>query len=90
MNPKDDQGHGPFVVERMELKPHLRLQLAGAEESEVIRGDEEMVDVQQAKHAAESAGGVHQLAPRGKQGQRSVYRGEQDIQRPGNNDVTGS
>src|ERR1700733_6196139 len=27
MNPKDDQGHGPFVVKRMELKPHLRLQL---------------------------------------------------------------
>ena len=88
MNPKDDQGHGPFVMERMELKPHLRLQLAGAEEGEVIRSDEEMVDIQQAKHAAESAGGVHQLAPRGKQGQRSVDRGEQDIERPGNNDVT--
>jgi hypothetical protein len=59
MNSEDDQGHGPFVVKRMELKPHLRLQLAGAEEDEVIRGDEEMVDIQQAKDAAESDGGIH-------------------------------
>jgi hypothetical protein len=75
-------------MERMELKPHLRLQLAGAEEDEVIRSDEEMVNIQQAKHAAESAGGVNWLAPRGKQGPRSVDWGEQDIERPGNDDVT--
>ena len=53
-------------MERMKLKPHLRLQLAGAEEGEVVRRDEEMGDIQQAKHAAESDCGLHQLAPRGK------------------------
>ena len=66
MNSKDDQGQGPFVVKRMEQKPDLRMQLTGSKDGQVIRCGEEMINVQQAKHTAESDGGVHQLAPRGK------------------------
>jgi hypothetical protein len=54
-----------FVIKRMKLKPNLRLQLAGAEEGEVIGCDEEMIDIQQAKHAAKSEGGIYKLTPRG-------------------------
>jgi hypothetical protein len=43
MNSKDDQGHGPFVMKRMEQKPNLRMQLTGSKDGQVIRCGEEMI-----------------------------------------------
>ncbi len=53
-------------MERMEEEPNLRMQLTRSKDDQVIRCGEEMINVQQAKHSAESDGGVHRLKPRGK------------------------
>jgi hypothetical protein len=50
-------------MKRMEQKPNLRMQLTGSKDGQVIRCGEEMINVQQAKHTAESDGGVYQLEP---------------------------
>jgi len=87
VNSEEDERERPSGMKGVELQPDLRLQLRGAEDGQVIRSGQELIDVYEAEDGGDRDAGVDQLEDGSEQGQGSVDGSEQDVERPGEDDV---